>query len=160
MRLSINESVLNFVWILSGYETLDTTSVNGASAGGGFCKPHSTETTILWVINYHLIIAYSSKCSVLSLLDLSPPSDVINHVIIIDRLGNKVGISRALMGWLLFHPSNRNCLVSSGDYASSCSLLGPKLFYLTFGSSYLSSSISFNCFASSTQCQLVAVSCW
>lgn len=67
----------------------------------------------------------------LALLDLSPTAHVINHAVI-DRLGNKVGITRAMKAWLIFYPSNRKCLVSIGDYASSRSVLGPKLFCLTF----------------------------
>lgn len=42
---------------------------------------------------------------VLALLDLSPTAHVINHAVI-DRLGNKVGISRAMKAWLVFYPSD------------------------------------------------------
>lgn len=82
----------------------DLTSLNDAfdfacstslKCEGVFCEPHCSETTILRLINYRLIHAHCCKSSALEPLDLSPPSDVINYVIVIDRLGNKLWISRA-----------------------------------------------------------------
>ena len=31
MWLSVNQSAVNLIWVLSGYETLETTRINGAS---------------------------------------------------------------------------------------------------------------------------------
>lgn len=80
---------------------------------------------------------------VLALLDLSPTAHVINHAVI-DRLGNKVGISRAMKAWLVFYPSD--------------SVLGPKLFCVTFVFSIFQHALSFNCFTSTPQSQLISVS--
>lgn len=54
--------------------------------------------TLISVNNYHLINLFCSRHSVVNLLDLSQASNIIYHVNIIVRLGNKVDISRAPTG--------------------------------------------------------------
>ncbi len=66
----------------------------------GFRLFHSTETALIRVTNYLLLLSDRGCISLLVLLDLSTAFDTINHNILLNRLENYVGISGSALAWL------------------------------------------------------------
>ena len=102
-------------------------------------KCHSTETTLLRVVNDLLQASDRGCVSILSLLDLSAAFDTTDHSILITRLRSTFGCSGTVLDWFISYlscrtqsffvgfestPSVLKCGVQQG------SLLGPLLFTL------------------------------
>ena len=62
-------------------------------------KNHSTETTVLSVLDNLLNKADEKLVSVLALLDLSAAFDTLDHAIVLKRLEFTFGISGTVLDW-------------------------------------------------------------
>ena len=102
---------------------------------------HSTETTLLRIMNDLLICIDNNNISILSLLDLSSAFDTIDHSILLKRLEISYGIKKKALSWFSTYLSNRSQsvfinkqLVSSSSIlhwgVPQGSVLGPILFSL------------------------------
>lgn len=108
----------------------------------GFRQRHSTETARLRVSNDIMMSSDADKCSILVLLDLSAAFDTVDHCILLDRLGEWVGISGRPLDWFSSYLSDRSFSVTVGPYMTECvalscgvsqgSVLGPILFSTCF----------------------------
>lgn len=106
----------------------------------GFTNNHSTETALVRVINDLKINTDNHKVSILLLLDLSAAFDTVNHVILLQRLEQCLGLRGTVLNWLSSYLSGRYFSVSVGSYESDNvsiqygvpqgSILGPLLFNL------------------------------
>ena len=111
-------------------------------------KHHSTEIALLNIHNdillniHNYILLNMAKGSVtaLSLLDLSPAFNTIDHTLLLDRLNGYYGISELGLGWFKLYLSGRTHSVKVGSTLSypvafqyvvpQGSVLGPILFSL------------------------------
>lgn len=101
---------------------------------------HSTETTLLKVMNHILLKMNSQHVSLLVLLDLSAAFDTVNHKIMLDRMHTKVGISGKALDWFNSYLSGRSQRISVDGIVSNRfdlehgvpqgSCLGPLLFII------------------------------
>ena len=76
-----------------------------------FRPHHSTETALLKVLNDLLLSSDNGFISLLVLLDLSAAFDTIDHLILIDRLENLVGLSGQALSWFRSYLSERHQFV-------------------------------------------------
>jgi len=76
---------------------------------------HSTETTLIKIINNIRLNTDTGKLSVLVLLNLSAAFDTVNHNIHLDRLGNWEGLSGIVLKWSRSYLEGRGYYVSIGD---------------------------------------------
>lgn len=105
----------------------------------GFRIKHSTESALLKVTNDILLSIDSGKSVALMMLDLSA-FDTLDHVILIQRLRDYVGIKGVALEWFSSYLQDRTCSVKIGNYVSAPatlswgvpqgSILGPTLFSL------------------------------
>ena len=130
----------------------------------GFRAMHSTETALLKVTNDLLVNADKGDCSILFLLDLSSAFDTVNHLILIQRLKEVVGINETALEWFRSYLTDRSFSVEIGEASSApapftCgvpqgSILGPLLFtiyMLPIGNIIRSHGIHFHSYADDTQ---------
>ncbi len=130
----------------------------------GFRPRHSTETALVKITNYLLLVSDQGCISLLVLLDLSAAFDTIDHDMIIDRLQNNTGIQGQALRWFRSYLSDRYHFVYLNGEASQLSpvkygvpqgsVLGPLLFsiyMLPFGNIIKKYGISFYCYADDTQ---------
>ena len=105
----------------------------------GFRFRHSTEMALLKLLNL-LLSSDKGFISLLALLDLSAAFDTIDHLILIDRLKNLVGLSGQALSWFRSYLSERHQFIYSANESSyrsrvrygipQGSVLGPLLFSL------------------------------
>uniref|UniRef100_A0A8C6W0R4 Reverse transcriptase domain-containing protein n=1 Tax=Nothobranchius furzeri TaxID=105023 RepID=A0A8C6W0R4_NOTFU len=131
----------------------------------GFRRAHSTETALLGVSNDLLTHSDAGDCSVLVLLDLTKAFDTVDHLLLLERLRDWVGLSATALQWLSSYLSERSFSVAVTKFRSSTpslthgvpqgSVLGPLLFllYLLPLQHILSSfkGISYHLYADNTQ---------
>ncbi len=101
---------------------------------------HSTETTLIKIINSIRLNSDTGKISVLVLLDLSAAFDTVNHNILLQRLESWVGLSGMVHKWFRSYLEGRGYYVSIEEQKSqwtsiTCrvpqdSILAPLLFSL------------------------------
>ena len=99
---------------------------------------HSTETSLLRVMNDILLKMNSQHVTLLVLLDLSSAFDTVNHDVLLDRLHNDVGLRGSALNWFHSYLCQRSQQVSihgtlSNIFDLDCgvpqgSCLGPLLF--------------------------------
>ena len=99
---------------------------------------HSTETTHTRVHSNIMRAVNTQGGAILVLLDLSAAFDTIDHNLLLDTLGNKMGVSGTALQWFHSYLTNRYQIVSvcgscSKRHALLCgvpqgSVLGPLLF--------------------------------
>ena len=103
-------------------------------------KHHSTESALLNIHNDILLNMAKGSVTALTLLDLFPAFNTINHIILLDRLNVYYGISELALGWFKSYLSGRTHSVKVGSTFShpavlqygvpQGSILGPILFSL------------------------------
>jgi len=107
---------------------------------------HSTETTLLKVLNDLLQAADRGQVSSLCLLDLTAAFDAVDHELLVLQLQRSFGIRGIALAWFISHLSNRTyCVFHGGVYYHliyvTCSVpqgsvLGPLLFLLYTAARY------------------------
>ena len=103
-------------------------------------KYHSTETSVLSVLEGLLTKSDQKLVSILALLDVSAAFDTLGHVILLRRLENTFGISGVALSWFESYLSDRTQSVAVDGLMSTpiplvfgvpqVSVLGPLLFTL------------------------------
>ena len=101
---------------------------------------HSTETTLIKVMNDILLKMNSQHVTLLILLDLSAAFDTVDHQLLLERLSDEVGIRGTALNWFRSYLSDRSQGVSvhgilSRPFDLNCgvpqgSCLGPLLFII------------------------------
>uniref|UniRef100_A0A8C6M131 Reverse transcriptase domain-containing protein n=1 Tax=Nothobranchius furzeri TaxID=105023 RepID=A0A8C6M131_NOTFU len=104
----------------------------------GFRALHSTETTLVRVLNDIYLATNSGNSELLLLLDLTAAFDTIDHEVLLHRLHHYVGISGLALEWFRLSLTNRKMHVRMVSYSSENSdlpwgvpqglILGPLLF--------------------------------
>jgi len=82
-------------------------------------KHHSTETSLIHLLNSIYHAADNRLATLLLSLDLSAAFDTTDHVILLNRLTFSFGIVGSSHNWLKSYPSNRSFSVTSGSTSSS-----------------------------------------
>ena len=109
------------------------------SMQSSYCKHHSTETTLLQVMNAILWTVDCRQDVVLVMLDLPAAFDTLDHLtILLDRLSRYFGFSHTVLRWFSSYLTGRIQSVTTGNTTSSSwrlefgvpqsSILGPLLF--------------------------------
>ena len=81
-------------------------------------KHHSTESSLLNIHNDILLNMAKGSVTELTLLDLSPAFDTIDHTILLDRLNVYYGISELALGWFKSYLTGRTHSVKVGSTLS------------------------------------------
>ena len=99
---------------------------------------HSTETTLLHVLDEVYVGCDNKKASILTSLDLSAAFDTIDYRILLERLSREFGIESLALKWLESYLTERKQFVKLGTHSFSTvtiehgvpqgSVLGPLLF--------------------------------
>ena len=113
------------------------------SMQSSYCKHHSTETTLLQVMNAILWTVDCRQDVVLVMLDLPAAFDTLDHnfiTILLDRVSRYFGFSHTVLRWFSSYLTGRIQSVTTGNTTSSSrrlefgvlqgSILGPLLFIL------------------------------
>ena len=110
-----------------------------------FRKGHSTETTLLQILNNIYTKVSPSLCCHMVLLDLYCAFNSLRHDILISRL-DMIGINCSVLKWLKSYILNRSSFVKFCDFSSDprpllygvpqVSVLGPLLFSISIGILY------------------------
>ncbi len=96
--------------VVSQLQTLYTNSLLEPFQSG-FRSGHSTETALVRVLNYLLIIADSGACGLLVLLDLSAAFDMICHSILMNTIHRWISPSVTVLSWFKSYLSQRSQFV-------------------------------------------------
>lgn len=141
-----------------------TNSPNFCPHQSAYRANHSTETTLLKVVND--ILTNIDEGSVVGLvgLDISSAFDTIDHTLLLNRLQSDFGLSGTLLSWFQSYLQNRTFSVRVGTSVSSPisassgvpqgSVLGPILFtvYVSpIGRLIDSCGVGYHCYADDTQ---------
>jgi len=100
-----------------------------------YLKHHSTETSLIHLLDSIYYAVDNGLATLLLSLDLSAAFDTIDHIILHNRLTSSFGIMGSSHNWLKSYLSNRSFSVTTGStsssiLSSSCGFphLGPILF--------------------------------
>ena len=115
-----------------------TISSNFNPLQSAYRKHHSTETSLVHLLDSIYHAADNGLATLLLSLDLSAAFDTIDHAILLNRLTSSFGIIGSSHNWLKSYLSNRSFSVTSGSISSAIlpspcgvpqgSVLGPILF--------------------------------
>jgi len=137
----MNNIVIQVTWAF-GRATATRLSQRSSDCQSAYRSYHSPETAILKVTSDILLALDSGDLAMLTLLDLSPAFDTVDHYILLKRLNISYVISHSVLGWLTsyMYLSNRTQFVQlNGSCPKSSvvtcgvpqgSVLGPILFLL------------------------------
>ena len=71
-------------------------------------RGHSTETAVLKIISFSLMVVDRGQVTILSFLDLSAAFDTVDHIILINRLRHFFLIQGVALSWIEPFISNRS----------------------------------------------------
>ena len=120
------------------YCTYITSSPSFNQYQSAYRRHHSTETSILHILDSILLSSDSGKSTTVISLDLSAAFDTIDRQILLSRISTSFGISDTTLSWLQSYLTNCTSSVRIGRHCSSSvtyttgvpqgSVLGPILF--------------------------------
>ena len=113
------------------------------SKQSAYKKYHATETALLRLVSDLIRTSESGNLSLLSLLDMSAPFDMVYHSILLQKLTRTYGVNGVTLEWLKSYLRDRHQVVAHGGTRSTKrnliyrvpqgSILGPILFLLCTG---------------------------